>query len=375
MLTLLERLSISAKDREDWYRVMEKTASDGLPQVEVLQRLEKDYTKTKHPLGPLIRLLLARLSGVVSRPGAPDQRTVGTELNGLVPDGEATLIQAGVQSGNIAQGFQNAAEHVATQGKLKKAVIAALGKPVFYILGLLGLLAFFSIKVLPAFERGRPRDTWPSGAQLLGSIADHVWIISGGTVAAMVFATITIAYLTPNWTGTRREWADRHVFPFGLIAQIHGATFLSSLAGYISAGSPIADGVKNIAAIGSPYMASQCGRAIALLRDGRRFEECLVSLPIVHTRYHWLINVYGLSSDSAHAYKTISEEMTSRTLDFIKTLFDRVISNALLFAVGGVLMWIYLSMFAIADAGTKKRAALEPGFVIAAVVQKLPQGV
>ena len=73
MLTLLERLSISAKDREDWYRVMEKTASDGLPQVEVLQRLEKDYTKTKHPLGPLIRLLLARLSGVVSRPGAPDQ--------------------------------------------------------------------------------------------------------------------------------------------------------------------------------------------------------------------------------------------------------------------------------------------------------------
>lgn len=375
MLTWLEKVSISSKDREDWYRVMAKTSSDGLPQVDVLKRLERDYTKTKHPLAPLIRLLLARMSGLVSRPGAPDQRTVGSELSGLVPDGEATLIQAGVQSGQIAEGFRYAAEYVANQGRLKTAVITALGKPLFYIGGLLGLLAFFSIKVLPAFERGRARSSWPAGAQLLGSVADNIWLIAGGTTGALIFAAVAVAYLAPNWIGSKREWADRHLFPFGLIAQIHGATLLNSLAGYISAGIPIADGVKNIAQSGSPYMASQCGRAIALFRDGRRFEECLITLPIVHVRYHWLINVYGLSSDSAHAYRTISEEMTNRTLDFIKNLFDRVISNALLFAVGGVLMWIYLSMFAIADAGTKKRAALEPEFVIAAVVHQLPQGV
>ena len=329
MLTWLERIAIGAKDREDWYRVMEKTARDGLPQIEVLQRLQRDHARTRHPLAPLLRLLLARLGGAVTRPGAPDQRTVGSELTGLVPDGEATLIQAGVQSGNIAEGFRNAAEHVATQGRLKKAVLAALAKPLFYLAGLLGLLLFFSIKVLPAFDRARPRASWPSGARVLGTVADHVWLIAAGTLGLLLAGALAIAWLTPHWTGARRAWWDRHVFPFGLIAQVHGATFLNALAGYISAGIPIADGVRNIGASGSPYMASQCGQAIALLRGGRRFEDCLVMLSIVHPRYHWLISVYGLSSDAAHVALPMPSRITGTPCPSVISRTRRAVSSRL----------------------------------------------
>lgn len=365
MLTTLQRLSISAKVREDWYRAMGKTAEDGLPQVDVLKRLEKDFQKTKHPLGPLISVLLARLSGA-PRQGAPGQRTVGTELVGLVPSGESTFIQAGVQSGRIAEGFYNAANYVTTQGRLKSAVLAALGKPIFYVIALFGLFGFFSTKVLPAFEKAKPRSDWPQGAQVLGGVADHIGLICGATTAFIVLAGVLVAYLAPNWTGPRRDWADKYLFPFNLIAQIVGAQLLTSLAGYINAGVPIADAVQNIRANGSRYLASQCARLIAMFRDGKRFEECLLSLPVIHPRYHWLINVYGLSADSAQAYRTIANEMTERTLEFIKTLFNRVISNALLAMVGGSLIWIYLSMFAIADPGAKRRAALESETTVAA---------
>lgn len=353
-INFFERLSISAKNREDWYRAMGKTAEDGLPQVDVLERMQRNFKKTKHPMAPLIRELLRRLQGgnkVVAKGRNSGIRTIGSELQDLVPSGEAMLVLAGDQSGRKAEGFYNAAEYVASQGKMTATIFQSMAKPVGYLISVFVLLFFFSIKILPAFAKARPRDMWPQSAQLLGSIADNIILISASFFGLLIFIGLILYWLVPNWVGNQRDWADKYLFPFPLIASINGSSLLTSLAGYISAGIPFTDAIQNIGKGSNPYMLNQSQRIIIMIRNGRRPEECLLLIPIIQSRYHWLIDVYGMSSDAALAYKTIAREMVARTQDFIRNVFDKVIGNLFLFLVGGVLIWIYLSMFAIVDSG------------------------
>lgn len=371
-LTLIQKLSVTSRVRGDWYEALGKTAKDDLPLFEVLGRMQGEFDKTKHPLGPVVRELLFRLKGFGAERKGAARRTLGTELRGLVPDNEAMLIQAGVMSGDTSGGLYNAAELVAKQGRLMSAVMGSLFKPLGYFLALVGLLLYFSLKLLPSIAKNKPRTKWPPDAQLLGWVADHIWLVTGGMVGGLLGFVVFIGWLAPRWTGPRREWFDRHVFPFTLIGSINGASLLTSLAGYISAGVPFNDALANIKASASPYMAWQSDRLMGLIKELRP-EAALVELSIIQPRYHWIIKVYGMGGDATHAYRTIAEEMTTRTEQFIRNLFDTVIGNLLLLAVGVAVMWIYFAMFAIVDSGSKK-AALETGLpTVAALFQ--PSGV
>ncbi|TWO71429.1 hypothetical protein FN976_10955 [Caenimonas sedimenti] len=346
-LTLLERLSIGGDDRVDFYKAMAKSADDGLPQVEVLKRIVVEHRKTKHVLTPVIAELLRRLGGG-PRPGAPDYRTFGTELEGLVPPSEALLVQAGESSGQLAEGFRNAAGFVESNGKLLKVVMAELSKPLLYLSALIVLLIYFSVKVLPKFEASRPRVNWPSHAQMLGTVADNIGLIAFATAAFVAGIAAALAWATPNWIGDRREFCDRRVFPFTLIASIQGASLLVALSGYIGAGIPFADAIKNISSGGSRYMRFQCNRVTVALKHGKTPSEALTLLSIIQARYHWIFSVYGLSRDAKLAYKTIAEQMVERTQAFIKVVFGRYVNNVMLIVLGAAIGWIYLSVLGIA---------------------------
>jgi toxin co-regulated pilus biosynthesis protein E len=347
-LTYMQRMAISADHRKEWYRALGKIAHDGLPIFEALERMSVEFAKTKHPLTPMVKLVLLRLRGAgISRPGQ-NRRTLGSELIGMVPDDEAMMIQAGDMSGRIAAGLHNAAGLVETKGALKSSIIGSLLKPVGYLLALNGLLLFMSAKLLPSFEKSKPRATWPARAQMLGSISDHSILIAGSVVSLMVLTGAALSWLVPNWTGELRDRCDRSVFPFTLIASISGASFLTTLSGYISAGTPFVEAVKNVSSTATPYMQSQCGKLLDMMKRGRRPEDALCQLAIIPPRYHWIISVYAMSGDTAKAYETIAEEMVFGVQKFVQRLFGYVISNLLLVVIGFMAFWIYGSMFDIA---------------------------
>lgn len=346
-LTFSQRMAITGKDRISFYRAMAKTADDGLPQVDVLKQLSIEHRKTKHVLAPVVNELLRRLTGG-ARPNAPEYRSFGTELEGLVPPAEAMLVQAGETSGQVAEGFRNAADYLESNGKLLKVIMGELVQPLTYIAALLGLLLYFSFKVLPKFEAGRPRVGWPLHAQYLGTVADNVIVIVSGIAAVIVGVLALLAWAAPNWVSDRREYLDRKIFPFTLIASIHGSSLLVALSGYIGAGIPFADAIKNIGIGSSKYMQSQCNRVLFALKQGQAPGEALVTLPVIHPRYHWIISVYGLSRDAKSAYKTIAGEMVDSTQDFIKSLFGLYVKNITLVLLGVALGWIYLSVLGIA---------------------------
>ena len=348
-LTTLQRIQITARIRQDWYGAMAKTASEGLPQVDVLERLRNNFRKTRHPLLPVVDTLTRRLrgSGSVSK---ADLKTVGTELVGLVPANEALLIQAGESSGDVAGGFKNAADYIEANLRLRAAIVGALTKPLIYFAALIGLFLFFSFKLLPSFERNRPRHIWPADAQVLGWVADHIILLTSLAVGGLVGGVILIAYLSANWVGPSRDSADRKIPPFNLIAQINAAIFVGSLAGFISAGIPFPDAIIKIRQGSNNYMRAQCDRMQNWIRSGKRPDECLLGLPMVGKRYHWIIDVYGMSTDASQAYRTISREMLDRTINVVSMVFGSMLANVLLLFLGGCIMWIYFAMFAIADA-------------------------
>lgn len=356
-LTLIERLRVTPRSRCDWYRALADTTRNGLPLFDVLARMEAEFAKHPHPLGPIVRELVFRLKGFGSDQRGGGRRTLGTELRGLVPDTEAMLIQAGVMSGDMTAGLLNAAIVVENQGRLRSAA-AALIKPGGYLLALAGLLLYLGLKVFPGFSKGRPRSRWPADAQLLGWISDHIIYVVGSGTLLFVALVLLLAWIAPRWTGARREWADRHVFPFTTIASVNGASFLTSLAAYISSGVPINDAITNIRKSASPYMAWQCDRMAALIKELRP-EAALCELSIIQGRYQWIVKVYGLSGDATAAFKSIAEQMTQRTEMFIKTFFDHVLSTALQIFIGVVIAWIFSCLFSIVDSGTRK-AALVP---------------
>ncbi len=347
-LTFWQRQAISDDHRKEWYRALGKIATDGLPIFDALDKMAVEFAKTKHPLTPMVKLVLLRLrGGGPSKPGQT-RRTLGSELVGMVPDDEAMMIQAGDMSGRIATGLNNAAGLVETKGALKSSIIGALMKPIGYLVAMNGLLVFMSMKLLPSFEVSKPRHTWPERAQVLGSISDHSFLIAGTVATLMVLAFMGIKWIVPNWSGETREKFDRKVFPFTLIAAMNGASFLTTMAGYISAGTPFAEAVKNVSLTATPYMKYQCTKLGELMRRGRRPEEALCQLAIVPPRYHWIIAVYAMSGDAAKAYQTIAEEMVLGVQAFVKKLFGYVISNLMLVLIAFMAFWIYGSMFDIA---------------------------
>jgi len=74
-------------------------------------------------------------------------------------------------------------------------------------------------------------------------------------------------------------------------------------------------------------------------------------LPMVHLKYHWIIDIYGMGSDASVTYKNISREMMEQTIKQIEIVFAGIIANFFLALLGGGIIWVYFSMMGIASTG------------------------
>lgn len=346
-----QRIRITGKVREDFYRALANTAKEDLPQFEVLERLRRNFVKTKHPLLPLVTEILGRVRGKKGGSRA-ELKTVGTELFGIVPEAEALLIQAGEASGQKAEGFLNAADYIVTKRRIQSAIASAMIKPIVYLLAFAGLMLFFSLKLIPQFEKAKPRHLWPESALALGDFADNVMLYIAGGGGLVLMAIVATLYASKRWIGRSRDVADSKIPPFTLIAQIQAANLLSALSGFIGAGIPFADAVAKIRQGASGYTRWQCDRLMSYMRKGKRPEEALALLPMIHADYHWIIDVYGMGTGGPRAYKIIANEMLEKTLGKVTVLFSQVISNICLALLAFGVIWVYSGMMSIADPGS-----------------------
>lgn len=348
----LSKIKSDVSLRVDFYDVMADSASEGLAQLEVLNRLRK-HLKPTDPLAVMIDRVQKRLRGTLKSASGAKMRTLGTELKGILPDDELAMIIGGESSGAIEKGWRNAGSFARRQRELKSAIIGALSMPAFYMLAFVGLLLFMSFYLLPQFEAGRPRDGWPAMAQMLGWVSDNIlWIIGVGAIILFGFAA-GFHWLNANWTGSNRAHADTRLPIFKSAAQIQGASFMMALASFMASGVSFGEALQRLQGTSTPYMRWQLRLIEASMRSGARPEDALLKCSLISAEYHWIISIYGMISatDASKAYERIANEMARRTQDAIKMIVGKVLGNAMLLLLGAGVMVVYFSLYGIVATG------------------------
>jgi len=354
-LGFVDRLRLSqfkrnAALRAEFYRAMADSASQGLPQLEVLRVLRSSLSE-QSPLYILVNVVEDRVRGISDAAGGSGYRSLGSVLVGLLPDMEVSMIAAGESSGEVDKGWRNAASFAVRQDQQKKAILKALIQPAGYFAALCGLLLYFSFKLLPGFAQHRPRDTWPPLAQNMGWVADHVLWIVGAVVGFAILMIYGYRWLALNWIGDKRPAADRRL-PLSLAANASGAGFMLAIASFMGAGVPFSEALRTIKATANRYLTWQIEQLEEDLHAGKRPEVGLIGCSFIPKDIHWRITLYAMASSGgmAAAYERIANDMAqsaeSKQLAAISTL------NLIMFAVMGFsILLIFGTLAGIATAG------------------------
>jgi hypothetical protein len=355
-LTAWQRFMIGTRMRREWYLALAKLSKEGLPIYETLRVMHVEFKRLKHPLLPLTALVLLGLRGQEPRVSKglgvsqfTRRRTLGSELKPHVPHAESLLIEAGDLSGRLHMGLESAAELLSSRLSLYASLSQALLRPLGYVLVSLALLFFLSLRILPEFERTRPRALWPEGALRLAFVCDHAALICALLLLTLTLVGGGLAWFLPNATPGLRDKLNGVVFPFQLYASFHGACFLLALSAFIQAGSGFTQAVQSIRSSSTPFMAQQCSALLLKLKMGKAPATALCELAILHPKHHWLILVYGLSSDTPKAYQSIARDIHASVDTWIQRVLGDVLGHVLMAMVGGLVFWVYWAMFAIVE--------------------------
>ena len=201
--------------------------------------------------------------------GKPVVATVITDLREAIPRrrfneriadycGPAErLILQGYGSADAARVFASAARLVRMELAMRAAIVNAVALPVVLVLGLIGIVFLFGLRLYPALEQIADFDTLPVFQQWVIAIVNA--IVAYPLLAAGSIATVAIVILValPNWKGPGRVTADK-VFPFSLARLTSGAGFLFAVIEAARSGQSVTSRLfYRMARATSPYGRSR----------------------------------------------------------------------------------------------------------------------
>ena len=346
-LSFLERLQIDAKVRREWYDVLASMTDDKTRMAvsSALRKMSKEFETTRHPMAPLVRELILRMTGG-GRSGASESLRLGDSLKGLVPANEATMIKSGEQLGDVSRGLRQASYYVGSSDGLVEQVRTALALSGTYALVIFAMYVFFSIDLLPQMELVSKRSSWPIAAQRFGYVADHIFLFGGIVGAVAVGLWTLVKYLSKNWFGRGRDFADRHIWPFTTIRLMNASGLLLSLSGYVQAGSPFDAAIDSMAESADPYMLNKFHAIRRAGRSGKEDFNALLESGLVPKERAWIIRCYGETSDFGLAIEKIAREFVSYATDRTARMAKRL-NLVALFLVAANIGWVAMTVASI----------------------------
>lgn len=199
----------------------------------------------------------------------------GQCLAPFIPSSEAILIETGANSGKLITALQNAAQSIAQQGKVKKAIITASAYPLVLIAMLIAALLLSSYKVIPTFEEIIPLEDWQGISYVVAITAQFIreysFLIA---VMATVFVAV-IFYSLPRWTSKKRVFFDKFV-PWSLYRMWQGASFLLAISSMMAAGVKLDEiSLARIAKRSDPYLKQRIRALTRFITAGENLGDAL----------------------------------------------------------------------------------------------------
>ncbi len=155
--------------------------------------------------------------------------------------------------------FRSAARLLRSQAAMRKAILGAIAMPVLMLGGLVGLVMFFGLSLLPALEEIVDLSALPG---IQGWIARTTRAFAANPLAVAMWAGVLAAALWALlrfWTGPGRTWADRFP-PFSLMRLQTGAGFLFAVVEYGRGDQQVkTELLERMASVAGPYGRSRIG--------------------------------------------------------------------------------------------------------------------
>lgn len=326
--------------RREFYTMAAGFIADGKPVYDTLQVFEERWRAIRDSRADTIAQMMADMRG---RNGKALR--MGQAIAKWAPSTEAMAIDAGEQSGDIANGLQMAARLADTQSRIKTTLIGEMIYPGFLLLMFVALLFMLQIAVIPVFADIAPRDRWPASARYMGLLAENAGLLSSLLIGSII-AVITAYKITQGrWTGEVRDFFDRWIPPWSIGRRISGAVMMSCFASFIKAGVPFSSIISQLSATASDWEKLHLDGMRSKMRRGVRDGDAMAG-PIFDEDVRWEIGVYGGMTMFDKALGSLSERVTANVIARIQS-FTATLRTLIMFLVAGMIIWVYGSFFAI----------------------------
>lgn len=220
--------------------------------------------------------------------GSPVDRAVAKRMlrrldeGGTVVDAMATLFSldivgafgAAQQSGDLAETGMPVLERLQTQYEARSGVAGVLVVPTLYVLGALGLYAFFALQIWPRFEAIASQENWPGVAQVSYLIGQGVVAWWDVALLGLVALTVAVRLLLRRYAGRGRKYLDR-LWPFTVYRELRAANALEELGTLLTAGREPGAALDTVSAHATPHVNMYLANMKRRLDEGRNLAEVL----------------------------------------------------------------------------------------------------
>lgn len=342
--SLLFRIRLSLvwgpTDRRQFYDLAANFISDGVPVYEAIQEISKRWETQNNPKAEITNSLLAGLRGQ----GGVALR-LGQAMQKWVPSMESMAIDAGEQSGDIADGLRMASRLTEVTARLRSTVVGEMMYPGFLLILFGAFLYMISTSVIPVFDEILPRAKWPTGPKILGHLADAAPWLYGALILFLVGLAGSFSFSKGPWTGESRRFFDQWIPPWSIHRQIAGAILMTCFAALTKAGIPFSAIISKLAATASAWDLSHLDLMKSKMRRGMRDGDAMAG-PLFDEDVRWEIGVYGRLTGFAAALESLSIRVVDRVIKKIQT-FAGLVRTFIMFLIAGMIVWVYGSFFSI----------------------------
>lgn len=358
MKEFFAKLAFGQSTRMRFYAMMRDFVKDGVPVYDALKEIEAGSKKLKFFPPEVISDLMMSMRGRAGK--AP--RTLGESLKPWVDPVEAALIDAGEQSGRIADGLNEVTNLIKAQSKISATVIGSMIYPVALLLLLGVFLWMVSSQIIPVMSEILPREKWPTIGRVLGVISDNSWLILGAIFGSIAILMIAFFMTAGKWTGPARDFFDRYIPPWSIARQMRASMILTSISMLMEAGVPVSSAMGQLHAIGSPWQRVHMEHIQGRMRRGMSEADAIAgnetSVSLFDPVTAWEIRMYGARSSFATTLRGLSERAMERITNRIKSQFA-VMRNLLLVLVAAMLGITFGSFMQITMAVGKQASSFQ----------------
>lgn len=312
-----------------------------------LERMSYNFKKCGRKLFNPDALLIAILDDVNFR-----YSTLGMSLfdaiRPYIPKSEMAILSS--DSYDIKNALENVVKHAAKQGELLRAILISMTKPAMFIVAMIGMMYFSSMKLMPSLNATIAKDKMPAITLKFSDfnqwMVDHVTVIS-----AMILILVTAILITiPRHKSRVRQLLD-YLPPFSIYKKISTVKFLVSLSLLLSSHRKQSRGnvqsslrfcLSSIKENANDYIASYVNAMIHHLDDGFTPGETLMETGFFDRNVSALIGVYSDAGKLGEGIYDLAVNYFDEQISQIKRSF-KVISGLFFIAMGS-----YLAFFVIA---------------------------